>query len=190
MTKLAKIFMVVLLLASCGKKEEAADYNMVINTDKGEVRYLVENAVTHEELEKGLMDRDTLAPNGGMIFDLSSVGPVAMWMKDTKIPLDMLFMDETGKVVWIYENAVPFSEEQIIPPMPVFAVVEINAGEVQKNGIKVGDMVKHSFFPEEGAVPAAPEEVIVIDETEDEAPAPAPEMPATEQPTPEAPAAE
>ena len=92
------------------------------------------------------MFRDELGANQGMIFDLSKVGPVAMWMKNTRVPLDMIFISSDAKVVWLYEDAVPFSEEQIIPPSPVVAVIEVNAGETRKNGVRVGDVIKHAFF--------------------------------------------
>lgn len=147
MIKFIKLFLVVLLLASCSKKDnEAADYNMIISTSQGDVTYAVENAQTIDELQKGLMFRDSLAPDTGMIFDLSKVQNVAMWMKNTKIPLDMIFIDSDGSISWIYENAQPLSEDYIIPPMAPYAVVEINAGDIQKHGIKVGDIVKHKFL--------------------------------------------
>ena len=150
MTKFIKIFMVALLIVSCSKKEEenkAELHSLVIRTETGDVKYAIENAETIEELQRGLMGRETLAENSGMIFNLVDVGPVAMWMKDTKVPLDMLFVDKTGRISWLYENAVPFSEEIITPPMmEIEFVVELNAGDVRKNNIKVGDVVGHKFF--------------------------------------------
>lgn len=150
MTKFIKLFLAVLLLASCSPKEEnnqAAKGNLIISTGTGDIVYQVENANTPEELEIGLMNRDSLGENAGMIFDLSHVSnKVAMWMKDTKISLDMLFVKPDGQIFWIFENAVPMSEEFIIAPEPAAAVVEINAGDVKKNNIQIGDTVRHEFF--------------------------------------------
>lgn len=150
MTKLIKLFMVAFLLVSCSKQDENAETakgNLVISTASGDVFYQVENAQTPSELETGLMNRDTLAENAGMIFDLSHVNnQVAMWMKDTRISLDMLFVNSDGQIFWIFENAQPMSEEYIISPAPAAAVIEINAGDAKKNNIQVGDKVKHEFF--------------------------------------------
>ncbi len=171
MSKLLKIFMVLMLVTACSKKEEEtnADYNLVIHTQNGEVKYMVEEALTREQMQKGLMFRDSLAKNGGMIFDLSGVAePVSMWMKNTKIPLDMVFINSNGEVVWVYENAIPYSEELITAPVKVSAVLEINAGDVSAKGIKVGNMVENSLFAKkaDGAV-VGDDIVTVVDETTD-----------------------
>lgn len=144
MTKFIKLFLAVILLASCSKKSEES--KLTVLTDNGEVTYMVENAQTVAELEKGLMFRESLPPKAGMIFDLSKVEKVAMWMKNTKIPLDMIFIDKDGTISWIFENAEPESKTLIMPPFPAVAVLEVNAGDVQKNKIKTGDVVRHKFF--------------------------------------------
>ena len=87
MTKFIKLFLAVILLAGCSKKNDES--NLTVLTGGGEVSYKVEEAKTVPELEKGLMFRESLAPNAGMIFDLSKVEHTAMWMKNTKIPLDL-----------------------------------------------------------------------------------------------------
>lgn len=181
MSKLLKLFLAVLIIASCSKKdEEKADYNLTIESaDGSSVNLSVENAVSPEELQKGLMNRDTLGEKHGMIFNLKGYEHVAMWMKDTQIPLDMIFVND-GTVVWIYENAQPNSTDIIASPVPANAVVELNAGDVKKYNIKQGDIVKHVFFDnfadesnadEQGDVTSADDEEVIQTEemTEEEA---------------------
>ena len=147
MSKFLKLFLALIVVAGCSPKENSG--NLTISTENGDVCYNVEEAQTPEELEKGLMNRDSLAADSGMIFNLADVeNQVAMWMKDTKIPLDMLFVNSNGRIFFIEENATPMSEELIIAPEPALAVIELNAGDVKKHGIKIGDTVKHHFFDE------------------------------------------
>lgn len=161
MSKFIKLCLVLVLLSGCFKKDEEKNekvYNFSVQTQNGDlIQYALEEANTPEQLQKGLMNRDSIDEDGGMVFDLSSTPTgVAMWMKNTKIPLDMLFMNPQGKILWIYENAIPYSEELIVPPMPVVAVAEIQAGEVRKHKIQVGDMVTYSLF-EEGETQPIPD---------------------------------
>lgn len=163
MLKIFKLFALALLVISCS--EEPAQQKpltpLVIKTTNGEVRFMVETANTPKELEVGLMNRETLDFNSGMIFNIYPVRPVAMWMKNTKIPLDMLFIGPDASVVMIKENATPMSEELIICREPIRAVIELNAGQISKNAIKVGDKITHAMFKsmldtsEAGEAPAA-----------------------------------
>ena len=167
MSKFVKLCLVLVLLTGCfesDKKKDEKDYNLSIITQDGEIKYKVENAVTPEELQTGLMGRESLDEDKGMIFNLASesVRGVSMWMKNTKIPLDMLFTDSQGKIVWIYENAIPYSEELITPPLPVSAVIEINGDQVRKHKIQNGDIVKHEFFKEKAPIEIVSE---IVDET-------------------------
>lgn len=179
-----QVILAVILLAGCSKKNDES--NLTVLTGGGEVSYTVEEAKTVPELEKGLMFRESLAPNAGMIFDLSKVEHTAMWMKNTKIPLDMIFIDGDGVISWIYENAQPESLTLIIPPFPAAAVLEINAGDVKKHGIKTGDKIEHEFFAEhetgDTSEPRAADETAaeVSDAPADEAPADRPEDAMTE----------
>lgn len=164
MLKFVKLFLVALLLVSCSKKDDsktADDYNLIISTSDGDVKYLMEEAKTPDALQKGLMFRETLPANSGMIFDLKGIQNIAMWMKNTKIPLDMVFLDSDGTINWVFENAVPMSEDYIIPPVAPAAVIELNAGDVKKNNIKIGNVVRHEIF---NNMPKAEE--VVADETE------------------------
>lgn len=106
----------------------------------------VEVMRTPEELERGLMFRRYLPPNRGMLFDFGRSQAVMMWMKNTYIPLDMIFMSRAGVVTHIAENAEPLSEAIISSDGPAYAVLEVNAGYALKNGLKVGDVVRHPMF--------------------------------------------
>lgn len=152
MNKILKIFTLLLFISACGDNNLS---QLTIKTSNGDVSYKVETASTVEELQTGLMNRDSLPSDRGMLFDLSSanVGYSVMWMKDTKIALDMIFITSEGFVMWIKENATPMSEELIVSPFKADAVLEINAGEVAKHGIKVGDTIKHSIFPIKKVLP-------------------------------------
>ena len=123
------------------------------------VVYKLELAQTIEELSNGLMNRESLDADSGMLFDLRRFSTqTAMWMKDTKIPLDMLFIDNEGMIYWIYENAEPDSTQMILPPYNAAAVLEINGGDAQKNGIKIGDTVQHDWFNTAQPAAAEPDE--------------------------------
>lgn len=161
MSKFMKIFIALLIVVGCSKQNDNknVDYNLTIESANGQsTNLVVENAVTPEELQNGLMDRKNLPEGTGMIFNLKGIPQVAMWMKNTLIPLDMVFVND-GKVVWLYENAKPNSTEIIQPPVPTNAVIELNAGDIKKLGIKEGDVVKHAFFTE--TVENAPDTTVV-----------------------------
>jgi len=109
-------------------------------------RFTVEFADTDERRTYGLMFRDSMPADHGMIFDFKVDRGVAMWMKNTRIPLDMLFIDREGKVVNIRERAVPHDETSIVSDGPVRSVLELNGGTVSRLGLKPGDRVRHAMF--------------------------------------------
>lgn len=147
MLKFARLFLIALLFAGCsGEPEPKPTTPLVIKTSGGDIRFMVEVASTPEDLKTGLMHRTNLGFNSGMIFNIYPVRPTAMWMKNTKIPLDMLFIAPDATIAMIKENAEPMSEEQIISRDPVRAVIELNAGQVKRHGIKVGDKVTHMLL--------------------------------------------
>lgn len=147
MSKFFRLCALLVLVAACSEQPKTEEVT-ITNADGKSVTYSLEVAKTPAELEKGLMNRTSLAENSGMIFDLSGFESpaTAMWMKDTLIPLDMLFVDKEGMVYWVYENAEPNSTTTIIAPYPAHAVIELNGGEIAKNGLQMGDVVKHSMF--------------------------------------------
>lgn len=106
----------------------------------------VEVMRTDAEREHGLMDRRFLPADRGMLFQFDSVQPIFMWMKNTYIPLDMVFISKQGIVTHIHENAEPMSEAIISSNGPVYSVLEVNAGYAKQIGLKAGDLVHHSLF--------------------------------------------
>ena len=130
-----------LSLLACSKKDLKS---VVIQSQTGKITYYLEVADTPEKMTKGLMFRKALKSNSGMLFlfDEKHPQPVAMWMKNTFISLDMLFIEKSGKIVGIAENTEPLSLKTISPTnKTVSAVIELNAGEVKKHSVRTGDMV-------------------------------------------------
>lgn len=106
----------------------------------------VEIADTEAERSQGLMCRRTMAPDHGMLFDFQSEKPVYFWMKNTILPLDMIFVASDGRIVAIAPNTTPFSVAPVGPGAPVQAVLELNAGRAAALGIAPGDRLKHRIF--------------------------------------------
>ncbi len=114
---------------------------LAILTAKGRQDFTVELALTDRQMMQGLMYRKTLAPNAGMLFDYHHTEIMTFWMKNTYIPLDMLFIGADGKILRIAERAVPMSEELISSGVPARAVLELNGGTAERLGIKPGDQI-------------------------------------------------
>jgi uncharacterized membrane protein (UPF0127 family) len=106
----------------------------------------VEVARTDAERAQGLMFRRSLAPDRGMLFDFERVEPVTMWMKNTYLPLDMLFIRQDGTIARIAQDTEPLSTRTIPSSEPVLAVLELNGGTAARLGIRPGDRVQHPLF--------------------------------------------
>lgn len=119
---------------------------VVIETSTGPVTFVVEVADDDASRAQGLMFRDSLAPNAGMLFDFKREQPVSFWMRNTLISLDMFFIKADGRIAHIARRATPLSERAIPSPVPVLAVLETNAGVADGFGIKPGDIVRHPIF--------------------------------------------
>ena len=104
-------------------------------------RFTVEVARSGSEQETGLMNRPSMDPDHGMIFPYSPALPVAFWMKNTLIPLDMIFIAPGGKILRIEDSAVPYSLEPVPSGGDVEAVLELNGGRAATLGIHHGDQV-------------------------------------------------
>ena len=118
-----------------------AQVSLSVRSANGTHKFLVEVAETPEEQATGLMNRPSLDPDRGMIFPYAPPQDVAFWMKNTLIPLDMIFIRADGTIARIEENAVPLSLEPVPSMEPISAVLEINGGRASELGIKAGDKV-------------------------------------------------
>ena len=117
-----------------------------IVTKSGVQVFSVEMATTEEEKTTGLMYRKELADGKGMLFDFKPEQEVSMWMKNTYVSLDMIFIRADGRILRIAENTEPLSTKIISSQGPARAVLEVVAGTAQKYGIRPGDRVGHPLF--------------------------------------------
>lgn len=117
-----------------------------ITTSKATTRFTVEIADTEETRNRGLMFRKSLAPDKGMLFDFKTPREAAFWMKNTLIPLDIIFITQDGRILTIARNAVPHSEVPIPSGGVILGVLELAGGRAAQLGIYPGDRVKHRIF--------------------------------------------
>jgi uncharacterized membrane protein (UPF0127 family) len=101
----------------------------------------IEVADNASKISQGLMYRERLGENQGMLFIFPDSEPRAFWMKNTILPLDMIFADSNGNIVTIQEHTIPLSQESYISEIPAKYVVEVNAGYANAHNIKVGDKI-------------------------------------------------
>lgn len=120
--------------------------SLEIATSTGRHAFQVEIADNDASRERGLMDRRYMAADHGMLFEFDRDAPQSFWMKNTYIPLDMIFIAPSGAVTRIVANAEPLSERVIPSGGPCAAVLELNGGTAASIGLKVGDKVRHPFF--------------------------------------------
>ncbi len=117
-----------------------------IKSDAGKVRFSVDVADSELERANGLMHVEAMDTFKGMLFIYDRPLRAAFWMKNTLIPLDMLFADPTGTITKVHPNAVPLSEETIDGGENVLYVLEINGGMAERLGIKEGAVMQHPAF--------------------------------------------
>ncbi len=135
----------VAVMVSTGAR--AAELQPLEIVTKSGVRvFTVEVAKTEQERATGLMYRKELPEGRGMLFDFSPEQPVSMWMKNTFIPLDMIFVRGDGRILRIAENTTPQSEKIISSGGLVRGVIEVAGGTAKKLGISPGDRVGHPLF--------------------------------------------
>lgn len=142
-----------LLPSSFGAGVQFTADKVEIVTASGKVHFDVELADSDAERELGLMNRPSLPADRGMLFDFKQVAPVSMWMKNTLIPLDMLFVDSSGRIISIGQGK-PLSTRLISSGGAVLAVIELNRGTARAKKISVGDQVLHPIFQNTGIAKA------------------------------------
>ncbi len=115
-------------------------------TKSGKHEFIVEIAVTDRQHSQGLMFRQSRAKNAGMLFDYKVPTSITMWMKNTYIPLDMIFIGNDGRVINVVQRAIPFSENVISSLGKARGVLEVNGGTASRLGIIPGDKILHRIF--------------------------------------------
>jgi len=136
-------FLVLFAGAVCAQAFET----LSITTQGGQRQiFRVEVARNDADRAQGLMFRRSMPADQGMLFDFGRVEPVSMWMQNTYLPLDMLFIRADGTIARIAANTEPLSTRTISSGEPVLSVLELNAGTAARLGIKAGDRVEHPIF--------------------------------------------
>lgn len=120
------------------------DSRLVLHTATGDHVFTVEVVDTPESRAQGLMFRQSLAPDAGMLFDFKQERPVSFWMRNTFIPLDMIFIRSDGTVANVHVNAIPHDPTGIPSDGPVTFVLEIAGGRSQELTLRAGDRVEHA----------------------------------------------
>ena len=145
-------FALTLLLVACQPAEtrDLSRDKVTVVTPKGEFSWSVELADTPAAREKGLMFRKSMPRDTGMFFHFGTVGPVTMWMKNTFIPLDMIFAAPDGTIERVHTAAEPQSLALISSGAPVLYVLELNAGEAERTGLAPGQRLLHPWTVGEG----------------------------------------
>jgi uncharacterized membrane protein (UPF0127 family) len=120
---------------------------VIVTRDGTRHTFRVEMAVRPEDQMIGMMFRTAMEPNEGMLFDWGAPRESAMWMRNTLIPLDMVFIAAEGRIHRIHERAVPLSLATIESRGPVRATLELQGGTAERLNLRVGDRVLHRIFP-------------------------------------------
>ena len=148
--RIAALFALILLLAGpsgpAGALERFEWSELVVETADGPRTFRVELAVSPQQQAQGLMFRRQMDADAGMLFPYDRPQKVSFWMKNTFIPLDMLFIAADGTIESIRERTVPHSEEPVRSIGKVRAVLELNSGSASRLRIKPGDRVRHAIF--------------------------------------------
>ncbi|CUH41043.1 hypothetical protein JSE7799_03786 [Jannaschia seosinensis] len=139
------------LLTAGAAFAQCAPDRVDVRGEFGTVRFRAELATTPQDQAQGLMFRKSLPRLGSMLFIYPEAQNVSFWMRNTEIPLDIIFIDAEGRITRVHENAVPFDETPIPAGAPTLAVLEINGGLAADLGIDAGDEVRNPALPQEDA---------------------------------------
>lgn len=119
---------------------------LTVVTPTGRTRFFVEIADTEPKRQRGLMFRKEVPPDRGMLFDMKQVAEAAFWMKNTLIPLDIIYIRPDGSILSIARNTTPLSEAPIPSGGPILGVLELAGGRAGEIGLMPGDKVEHRIF--------------------------------------------
>jgi uncharacterized membrane protein (UPF0127 family) len=156
--KIIRQFVLGLIIAVAGLMPAAVvaaactEGSIDLRGDWGQARFRIEVADTFEERSVGLMNRETMAMSAGMLFIYEEPQRVSFWMRNTLIPLDMIFIDRTGTVTRVHDTAIPLDETPIDGGADVLTVLEINGGLAKSMGIVAGTQLRHPRIDQEIAV--------------------------------------
>ena len=151
---IAGLLVSLVLLSACAGAGTPRDAKgaplepLTVTTSTGEHRFMVEIADDDAERQRGLMEREPLADDRGMLFEFPDVAERGFWMRNTPSPLDIIYVDPHGRIVSIAKNATPYSEAVIPSNGPASGVLELRAGRADEIGAKPGDRISHPFFAE------------------------------------------
>ena len=149
---LARICIALCLLSPAATSACRED-QVLLRGDWGQARFTVEIADDGEEQSRGLMHRESMPTSAGMLFIYDTPRSLSFWMRNTLIPLDMLFADPAGVILRIHENAIPGDSTSIDGGVGVQYVLEINGGLASRLGIAEGDTLQHPTFGPDAAAP-------------------------------------
>ena len=136
-----------LLPAACRAENSDSTKQLTIIARDGKSHlFHIELALTPQQQAQGLMGRTEMAEDAGMLFLFPAEGERGFWMKNTLIPLDMIFIKKDGTIHHVHDSAKPNDLTSVKSNGPVLAVLELNGGVAKKLGIVAGDKVKHPFF--------------------------------------------
>ncbi|WP_321336738.1 DUF192 domain-containing protein [Breoghania sp.] len=141
------VFALLLMPGSAQQAAQAAEKgSLTIETSTGRHEFEIEFVARAEDRARGLMYRKAVPEGTGMLFDFYREGPVGFWMKNTYVPLDMIFIRENGAVARVEHRTKPLSEKVIPSGVPVRYVLEVVAGTARKLNIQPGDRVVSQFM--------------------------------------------
>ncbi len=149
-----RLLAAALALVLAGPAAEAAcrDDRVDLRGPWGQAQFRVEVVDTDETRARGLMFREELPQQAGMLFIYESPRRAAFWMRNTLIPLDMIFVDERGQVTHVHTNAIPHDETPIDGGDGVLMVLEVNGGVTERFGIAPGSELRHPRLDQSLAV--------------------------------------
>jgi uncharacterized membrane protein (UPF0127 family) len=148
MSALLTVVVLAIVMAAAESPPALDEAPLIIEASGGRFEFQIELAQTPAERARGLMFRENLSDDHGMLFDFGHPQPVAMWMRNTLIPLDILFIRSDGRISRIARDAQPLSDRALESGEPVRAVLELRGGLTAERDIEPGDRIIHPLFNE------------------------------------------